>query len=142
MVYGGSYLSIKCTIGLSDAVDSRISLTVIWRKDSNMMGNLTHRTVESIFPINETTYLSRVVFNPVQLGSDDGIYECEVAVNPQDPFLQGITNMLSNDLPIRTTGKTCQWFFNCHLHLFSYCSSNTDFFYYSSNIYYSGYSSF
>ena len=105
IVYGGSYLSINCSIALDGAVDSSISVTVVWIKDSNMISNLPHRTAGSIFPIGDNTYVSQVTFNPVQLGSDDGTYACEVTVNPQDQFVQGITELLSNNLPISTTGK-------------------------------------
>ena len=107
MVYGGSYLSINCSIALDGAVDSSISVTVVWIKDSNMISNLPHRTVGSIFPIGDNTYVSQVTFNPVQLGLDDCTYTCEVTVNPQDQFVQGITELLSNNLPISATGKHC-----------------------------------
>ena len=90
-VYAGSFLTINCSIELNDAIDSRITVTAIWKRNNNLLNNQTHRTVRAAVSNGNSLYLSQIIFNPVQLGSDDGLYSCEIRINPEEEFVMNST---------------------------------------------------
>lgn len=49
-------------------------------------------------------YLTQLVFNPVRLSADDGVYACEVNINAvSDNFVQS-TRQISSDVSLRARG--------------------------------------
>ena len=51
----------------------------------------------------EIRYLSQLIFNPLQLGLDDGVYDCEARIEPPAGFILGSISQ-SNRASLRVTG--------------------------------------
>ena len=103
-VYAGSFVAVNCSIQLSDAVDSPVTVAAVWRKDGAVLMSSASRMVLSTVLVNSSLYLAQVVFRPVQLSTDDGSYACEVNVNAeQDNFVLS-TRLRSNNVALRAAG--------------------------------------
>ena len=106
-VYAGSDLILNCSIQLSVAVDSEVSVVTTWRRNGAVFADLpTHIGVVDTAEINPSFYQSQLIFRPLQYSSDDAAYVCEVAVNSQSS-----TNFIlnahahSSNLSIMATGQ-------------------------------------
>lgn len=84
-VYAGSFLVLNCIIQLSSAVDSEVVVTTMWRKNGMVLEDST----QSMISDNNSSILYRdqLVFSPLQLNTDNGLYICEVAVHPTMVFI-------------------------------------------------------
>ncbi len=69
-----------------------------------ILSNQSHRSVQAVNSVGANLYLSQTTLNPVQLGSDDGTYSCEVIINAMDEFVLS-TTAVSNAIAISATGK-------------------------------------
>ena len=80
-VYAGSLLMLNCTIQLSSAVDSEVVVTSVWRKNGALLEDSSLRRISDSIQTNvPNQYQAQLIFSPLQLNSDDGLYMCEVAV--------------------------------------------------------------
>ena len=105
-VYGGSVLVLNCTIQLSDAVDSGIVITPVWRKRRVVIEDSPQKRVSDAIQITNTNlYYSKLTFNPVLLNADDGPYMCEVSVesSADNPFILG-SRSTSNNVTLSVQG--------------------------------------
>lgn len=68
------------------------------------LNNQSHRSVGTVYSAGTTLYISQTVFNPVQLGLDDGSYSCDVTINAVDEFVLS-SSAVSNTITISATGK-------------------------------------
>lgn len=106
-VYAGSLLMLNCTIQLSSAVDSGVVVTTMWRKNGVLLEDSAQRRMSE--PIQTNTpnqYQAQLVFSPLQLNSDDGLYMCEVAVESATDLsfvLNGGSG--SNNVSLRAVGE-------------------------------------
>ena len=106
-VYGGSVLMLNCDIQLSDAIDSAIVITSLWRKRGVLIEDSSQKRVSGAVQINDTNmYYSQLTFNPVLLNADDGPYMCEVSVesNSDHEFILG-SRSYSNNVSLSVLGK-------------------------------------
>lgn len=107
-IYAGSYLTINCSIELSKAVDTKIEFVVNWMRNGMRLTNQSHIMVQDIMSIGNSFYVSRIIFNPVQLVLDDGGYSCEVIASSESDFI--LSEMVfSSIVPISATGKAMKW---------------------------------
>ena len=102
-VYAGSFLTINCSILLSSAVDSAVTVSAVWRRDDAVLTTVAHRRVLQPASMGGSLYRAQVVFNPVQLSVDDGQYSCEMVVNAGSEFVPE-TRYHSNTIPLHAAG--------------------------------------
>ena len=103
--YAGSFISVNCSIQLSNAVDSQVTVTTVWKKDGRVLTSSANRTVLGILLVsNASLYLSQVVFSPLQLRTEDGVYACEVAVRADSNDFVMSTGSRSNNITLQTAG--------------------------------------
>ena len=84
--FAGIRFILTCFIQLDPAVDTKVSVTVMWYRSGTLLTNDSHITV---FGASESTsiqllYQSQVHFNPLS-GEDGGLFSCEAIVEPQIP---------------------------------------------------------
>ena len=103
-VYAGSLLTINCSFELNNAVDSPFTVATVWRKNGVEFTTLSHRTVLETVLIANSLYQAQVVFDPVQLSTDDGQYSCEVIVNADVEFVIE-ASIVSNTILLSATGN-------------------------------------
>lgn len=103
-VYAGSLLTINCSVELDTAVDSPFTVVTIWRKNGVEFTTLARRTVQETVLIKNSLYRAQVVFDPVQLDTDDGQYSCEIIVNPDVEFVME-TSVLSSTVSLSAAGN-------------------------------------
>lgn len=106
-VYAGSLLMLNCSIQLSSAVDSEVVITTVWRKNGVLLMDSTQRRIlEPIQTNNFNQYQAQLVFNPLQLNIDDGLYMCEVAVESSaDLGFVLSSGSHSNNVSLRAIGE-------------------------------------
>lgn len=102
-VYAGSFVTLNCSAQLSNAVDSPITVTAVWRKNGNVFTSSAHRRVLDPILRNNTQYLAQVIFSPIQLTDDDGAYACEVTVDAELEFVLN-TRLSSDSISWRARG--------------------------------------
>lgn len=103
-VYAGSFLTLNCTIQMSNAVDSDVVVTSMWRKNDVLLGDSTQRQTSAAIRTNFTTeYSAQLAFSPLQLNNDDGLYKCEAAITSNDAFVLSGGSQ-SNNVSIRAVG--------------------------------------
>lgn len=106
-MYAGSFMTVNCTIQLSSAVDSYVTVTTVWKKNSALLTSSASRTLlDAVFIDDLSLYVAQVVFSPVQLSSDDGVYACEVSVDAKlDDFVVGTETTESSNISIQARCK-------------------------------------
>ena len=104
-VFAGSTLTLDCNIQLRIEVDSEIVITATWKRNGTVLENTATGMVSDVVEISSTNYLSQLIFNPLQLGLDDGIYNCEARIEPQVAFVRGSVSQ-SNSVSLLVTGMT------------------------------------
>ena len=106
-VYAGSFITVNCSIQLSTAVDSPVTVATAWRRNGVILTNSANRMVLDAISIgNSSLYLAQVVFSPIQLSSDDGLYSCEVTIESGlNEFIINAGLRSSNNISLRPTGK-------------------------------------
>lgn len=104
-VYAGSFITINCSIQLTTAVDSQVTVSVVWKKNGMMLRGSTNRMLlDAILISNSSLYLAQIVFSPMQLSTDDGVYACEVTVNTElDEFVIN-TGSSSSNISLQAAG--------------------------------------
>lgn len=105
-VYAGSFMSVNCNVELSSAVDTPVTVSAVWRRNGFPLTSSANRMLPDAVSVggSSSRYLAQVVFSPVQLSTDDGVYVCEVTVLPvSETFITG-TSATSNDVSLRATG--------------------------------------
>ena len=86
-VYAGSFITVSCSIQLSNAVDRPVTVTAVWRRDGALLTNSANRMVLDVVQVsNSSLYLAQIELRPVQLMLDDGVYSCEVSVDTDLEF--------------------------------------------------------
>ena len=80
-----------------DAVDSQVTVTTVWKKNGIALTSLSRRKVLDTILSNSSSYISQVVFEPFEIGSDDGAYSCEVTIEAQDDGRYILSAVLSSD---------------------------------------------
>lgn len=103
-------MTLNCSIQLSNAVDNNpMTVTTMWRKDGVALINSASRWVSGTNRINTSSneYLSQVVFRPVQLESDNGMYSCEVTVDADNDFVINTKLQSDNNVSLHATGMYC-----------------------------------
>ena len=105
-VYGGSFLTLNCTIQLSSAVDVDVTVASVWRKNGALLQDSAQRRMSNAIQTNATTvYQAQLIFRPLQLNTDDGLYTCEVTVESEMAFVQG-SGSRSNNVSLRAIGMS------------------------------------
>lgn len=85
-------------------MDSPVTVITVWRKDGIEFTTFAHRTVIDTASISGSAlYQAQVVFDPVQLSTDDGQYSCEVIVNAGVEFVMQ-TSVLSKVVSLSAAG--------------------------------------
>ena len=68
-------------------MDSDFVLTSTWRKNGALLDDSAQRRMSDPIRIsNPTQYQAQLIFSPLQLNTDDGLYMCEVAVESSVDF--------------------------------------------------------
>lgn len=108
-VYAGSFMTLNCSFQLSNAVDSLMTVTIEWKKDNVPLTNSGSRWVSEASLMNSSSnvYLSQVIFSPVQLGSDDGVYSCEAVLSADTNFVLSAGLYSINNVTLNATGTVC-----------------------------------
>lgn len=103
-VYGGSFLTLNCTIQLSSAVDIDVTVASMWRKNGALLQDSAWRRMSNAIQTNFTNvYKAQLIFRPVQLNTDDGLYTCDVTVVSELMFVQG-SGSQSNNVSLHAVG--------------------------------------
>ena len=106
-VYAGSLLMLNCTIQFSSAVDSEVVVSSMWRKNGVLLVDSAQRRIpDPIQTNNSSQYQAQLIFNPLQLNTDDGLYMCEVAIESNADLsfvLSGGSG--SNNVSLRAVGE-------------------------------------
>ena len=103
-VYAGSFISLNCSTQLSSAVDTPVTLSVIWRQNSNTLMNSARKMVSDVTSLsNSSLYVAELSFNPVVLSTDDGAYICEITVDTANDFVIS-TQATSEALSLQAQG--------------------------------------
>lgn len=112
-VYAGSFITVNCTVQLSSAVDSPVTVTAIWRKNGVLLTGSA--VLDTILVSNLSMYLAQVVFRPVQLSTDNGVYACEVSINAElDKFIVG-ARQSSDNISLHASGVLSITLFRTHI---------------------------
>ena len=104
-VFAGSTLTLECNTQLRIEVGSGIEITATWTRNETVLVGTATRMVSDVVAINGTNYLSQLIFNPLRLGLDDGLYICEARVEPNTGFVLGSVSQ-SNSVSLQITGKS------------------------------------
>lgn len=104
-VFAGSTLTLECNTQLRTEVGSGIGITATWTRNETVLVDTATRMVSDVVVINGTNYLSQLIFNPLRLGLDDGLYICEVRVEPHTGFVLGSVSQ-SNSVSLQITGTS------------------------------------
>lgn len=106
-VYAGSFIAINCSIQLSSAVDSPVSVAVMWRRNNIVFTSSANRMVlDAVLMGNSSLYVAQVIFNPVHLNNDNGAYSCEVDVDAvSSGFVVNSGMHSSSTVSLRPAGK-------------------------------------
>ena len=104
-VFAGSTLTIDCNIELSIEVGNEVAITAIWKRNGTMLVDTASQIVSDVIEISGTSYLSQLMFNPLRLVSDDGVYNCEARIEPQVGFVLGSVSQ-SNRASLHATGMS------------------------------------
>ncbi len=65
-------------------MDSPVTVIAVWRRNGIMLTSSPTRMILDTTLINNSSmYLAQVVFSPIQLSTDDGVYTCAVAVGTE-----------------------------------------------------------
>jgi hypothetical protein len=102
-VFAGSSLTFNCNIKLRTELESEVVITTIWKRNGTVLVDTATRMISDVVEINSTSYLNQLVFNPLQLGFDDGVYNCEARIESQDGFVLGSVSQ-SNRASLHVTG--------------------------------------
>ena len=101
-MFAGSALALDCNIQLRADIENEVEITAIWKRNGMMLIDTASRMVSDVVE-NSTSYLSQLMFNPLQLGLDDGVYNCGARVDSQVGFVLGSISQ-SNSISLRVTG--------------------------------------
>ena len=104
-VFAGSTLTLECNTQLRTEVGSGIGITATWTRNETVLVDTATRMVSDVVVINGTNYLSQLIFNPLRLGLDDGLYICEARVEPHTGFILGSVSQ-SNNVSLQITGMS------------------------------------
>ena len=105
-MYGGSFLTLNCTIQLSSAVDIDVTVASMWRKNGALLQDSAWRRMSNVIQTNVTTvYQAQLIFTPVQLNTDDGLYTCDVTVESELMFVQD-SGSRSNHVSLHAIGMS------------------------------------
>ena len=133
-VYAGSLLMLNCTIQLNSAVDSEVVVTSMWRKNgASLEDSAQRRMLDPIQTNTPNQYQAQLIFSPLQLNTDDGLYRCEVAVESATDLSFVLDSASgSNNVTLRATGElpAIHGYISCHngdlhCHCMHMDSSNT-----------------
>ena len=78
-----------CNIQLDPAVDTQVSVTGMWNRSGTPLTSDGRITVFGTSG-GLLLYQTQVQFNPLS-GVDDGLFTCAAIVEPQTPFVVGIS---------------------------------------------------
>ena len=86
-LYGGTPLTLTCSIQLNPAVDTTVMVTRMWRGPRSQVVSDTSRvTVSNVVERSDNLYKTTIEFRSLST-SDGGNYDCEATVTP-DPQSQ------------------------------------------------------
>ena len=102
-VFAGSTLTLDCNIQLRTELGSEVVITALWKRNGTALVDTVSQIVSDVVEISDTSYLSQLMFNPLQLGLDDGGYNCEARIEPQVEFVLGSVSQ-SNTASLHVTG--------------------------------------
>lgn len=131
-VYAGSFITINCSIQLTAAVDSQVTVSVVWKKNDAVLQGSPHRMLLGATSTGTTSmYLAQLIFSPMQLSSDNGVYMCDVTVEAINQFVIA-TALRSSNISLVATGKfVLHWnllwnkhHFLHHTHIHTQCFSS------------------
>lgn len=128
-VYAGSFITVNCSIQLSSAVDSQVTVSAVWRKNGIMLRSSTNRMLIDPTSIGNSSHLAQIVFSPVQLSSDDGVYACEVTVSAEGNDFVLSSSLNSTNITLHSTGMlllTCIIMTRGHFYTYNHISSHAD----------------
>ena len=87
-MFAGSILTLDCNIYLSVEVGRDVVIAATWKRNGTVLVATASHMVSDVAEIN-TSYLSQLMFNPLQLGLDDGVYNCEARIYSEVEFVLG-----------------------------------------------------
>ncbi len=102
-LFAGSTLTLNCNIKLRIELESEVVIITIWKRNGTVLVDTATRMMSDVVEINSTSYLNQLMFNPLQLGFDDGVYDCEARIEPQNGFVLGSVSQ-SNRASLHVTG--------------------------------------
>ena len=124
-VFAGSTLTLDCIIRLRTEFElrSEVAITAIWKRNGTVLVDTATRMMSDVVEISNTSYLSQLMFNPLQLGLDDGVYDCEARIEPPAGFVLGSISQ-SNRASLRVTGMNIISIESLEPHMLSYSIAN------------------
>ena len=105
------YLDIVCTVNISDAVNTGVSVDVEWSHNGSfLLTNNSDYTISSLTMLGSHMYTSTLRIESLSITRDNGdMYSCNVSVLPS-PISSYITgNENNNNITLNVTGII----FNC-----------------------------
>ena len=107
-VVEGTYLDIICTVNISDAVNTAISIHIKWSRNSgSSLANNSDYTISSLTMLGSHMYTSTLRIESLSNTRDNGaMYSCTVNVlpSPVSSFITGNEN--NNNLTLNVAGIT------------------------------------
>ena len=88
-MFAGSVLTLNCNIYLSVEVGREVVIVATWKRNGTVLVATASQMASDIVATNTTNYLSQLMFNPLQLGLDDGVYNCEARIDSEVEFVLG-----------------------------------------------------
>ena len=102
-----TYLDIICTVNISDAVNTGVSVDVKWSHNGGSpLTNNSNYTISSLTMLESHMYASTLRIESLSITRDNGtVYYCTMSVLPS-PISSYITgNENNNSLPLNVAGK-------------------------------------
>ena len=102
----GTYLDIICTVNISDAVNTAISIHIKWSHNSSSpLANNSDYTISSLTMLGSHMYTSTLRIESLSNTRDnDTIYTCTVSVRSSPAFSYITSNENNNSLKLIVTG--------------------------------------
>ena len=105
-VVEGTYLDITCTVNISDAVNTAISIHIKWSRNSgSSLANNSDYTISSLTMLGSHMYTSTLRIESLSNTRDNGtIYTCTVSVQSSLASSYITSNENNNSLKLTVTG--------------------------------------
>ena len=100
-----TYLDMVCTVNISDAVNTGVSVDVVWSHNGSPLTNNSDYTISSLTMLGSHMYTSTLHIESLSIMKDNGaMYSCTVSVlpSPVSSYITGNEN--NNNIILNVAG--------------------------------------